>query len=262
MRFLCAALALIFAAGAAGSAAALARRTHAPTLAAVSLPLAVEGQECRLMELVQHRLPEIQAEIVGWREAQASIRKLLRVRQAVTTESPQPAPAGPAESALSTQLDRLLTILQAETHNLRALEPFVAQAARALVGLPSRWPVRAGVSSEFGHRRSPWSGLPEFHEGIDIMANPGTRVLAPSSGSVAFVGSTHDYGNTILLDHGNEIRTRFGHLERITVSRGQKVERGEIIALSGNTGRSTGPHLHYEIIVRGRPVNPRPYLSE
>jgi murein DD-endopeptidase MepM/ murein hydrolase activator NlpD len=261
-RLLWAGLALALAAGVAGSGATLARRGHVATAAAVSLPLSLEERQCGLLELVQQRLPELQAEIAGWREAQASIRKVLRVRQAMATEPEEPPRAGAMESVISRQLDRLLTIVQNEARNLRALEPFAAQAARALAGLPSRWPVRAAVSSEFGRRRSPWSGSLEFHEGIDIVARPGTRVVAPSSGSVAFVGSTPEYGNTVLLDHGNEIRTRFSHLERVTVSTGQTVERGQPIALSGNTGRSTGPHLHYEIIVRGRPVNPRHYLAE
>ena len=86
--------------------------------------------------------------------------------------------------------------------------------------------------------------------------------MAPSAGRVAFVGSTREYGNTLDLDHGNQVRTRFGHLERVTVAMGQQVERGQPIAFTGNTGRTTGPHLHYEVIVRGRPVDPRPYLSE
>ncbi len=147
-------------------------------------------------------------------------------------------------------------------HNLRALEPYVTQAARALAGLPSRWPVRAAVSSEFGRRTSPWTGSSEFHRGIDIAARLGTRVLAPSPGNVAFIGKSPDYGNTVILDHGNDVRTLFGHLERATVTEGERVEQGQAIALSGNSGHSTGPHLHYEVSVRGRPVNPRPYLSE
>ena len=79
---------------------------------------------------------------------------------------------------------------------------------------------------------------------------------------MAFIGKSPEYGNTVILDHGNEVRTLFGHLERATVTVGERVEQGQAIALSGNTGHSTGPHLHYEVSVRGRPVNPRPYLSE
>ena len=149
-----------------------------------------------------------------------------------------------------------------EVQNLRALEPYVAQAARALAGLPSRWPVRAVVSSEFGRRISPWSGSSEFHRGIDIAAGSGTKVIAPSPGNVAFVGASPEYGNTLVLDHGNEVRSLFGHLQQATVKVGERVERGQAIALSGNTGHTTGPHLHYEVTVRGRPVNPRAYLVD
>jgi murein DD-endopeptidase MepM/ murein hydrolase activator NlpD len=270
VRALCAGLVVMLVASVAGGVATVNRPSlqspsplSAPSLAAASLavplPSSAGEQPCGLVALVEQRLPAIESEIAGWREAQAGIRKALRVRQAVA-ETVEPAESN--GSLLTNQLDRLLTIIHAEARNLRALEPFVAQAARALAGLPSRWPVRAAVSSEFGHRLSPWSRAPEFHEGIDIVAKTGTRVVAPSAGRVAFVGSTAEYGNTLLLDHGNEIRTRFGHLERVSVVTGQQVERGQPIAITGNTGRTTGPHLHYEVIVRGRPVNPRPYLAE
>lgn len=261
-RLLGVALAVVVALSVAGGALTRFRQGPVAAAAVVTAPPAQDEQQRALLELVQQRLPEIQAELAGWREAQAGLRKTLRVRQSAPNEAAEP-PAGPAtDSALPAQLDRLLATVQTEARSLRALEPFVAQAARALAGLPARWPVRAAVSSGFGPRLSPWSGSPEFHEGIDIAANTGTKVLAPSAGRVAFVGSTPEYGNTVVLDHGNEIRTRFGHLERATVAVGERVEGGQLIALSGNTGRTTGPHLHYEVMVRGRHVNPRPYLSD
>jgi len=231
--------------------------------AAVAIPVdsTLREQPCEMLALVEQRLPALESEISALSEAQASIRKLFRVRQTII-ETAERAETGGSEALLASQLDRLLMVIHAEAKNVRALEPFVAQAARALAGLPSRWPVRAAITSQFGQRLSPWSRTTEFHEGIDLAARPGTRVLAPSDGRVALVGNTPEYGNTVDLDHGNHIRTRFGHLERVTVAMGQQVERGQPIAISGNTGRTTGPHLHYEVIVRGRPVDPRPYLSE
>jgi murein DD-endopeptidase MepM/ murein hydrolase activator NlpD len=126
--------------------------------------------------------------------------------------------------------------------------------------LPSRWPIRGVVNSEFGRRVSLWTGAPEYHSGLDIAAGIGTPVKAPAPGVVVFSGTMPDYGTTLVLDHGSEIKTLYGHLQKIQVLPGQKVERGQQIALSGNTGRTSGPHLHYEITVQGQPVNPRGYL--
>jgi murein DD-endopeptidase MepM/ murein hydrolase activator NlpD len=271
--------ALVFFSGVAGGAAAVAHRWRPPVVAAVAAPVVAapsspspsspsppspSDDQRELLDAVKLRIGEIHAEIANWHEAQASLRKDLRMRQSALADAPDAAAdeSLPPQAAITAQLDNLLTTVRAETKSLRGLEPFVGQVVRTLAALPLRWPVRAAVSSEFGRRRSPWSGESEFHDGIDIAAHEGTRVLAPSAGRVAFVGATPEYGNTLVLDHGNSIRTRFGHLERAMVKMGQRVERGQAVALTGNTGRSTGPHLHYEILVQGHPVNPRQYLRE
>ena len=88
----------------------------------------------------------------------------------------------------------------------------------------------------------------------------GTPVHAPAAGTVVVAGPAHEYGTAVMLDHGQDIRTLYGHLSKVSVRPGQKVERGTLLAFSGNTGRSSGPHLHYEIFVKGQPVNPRAYL--
>ena len=100
----------------------------------------------------------------------------------------------------------------------------------------------------------------EFHSGIDIKAQMGTPVHAPAAGTVVVAGPAHEYGTAVMLDHGQDIKTLYGHLSKVSVRPGQKVERGMLLAFSGNTGRSSGPHLHYEIFVKGQPVNPRAYL--
>jgi len=116
------------------------------------------------------------------------------------------------------------------------------------------------VNSEFGTRTSLGGKAREFHGGIDIGAERGTLIRAPASGTVAFAGTQAEYGITVILDHGQDIRTVYGHLSKLHVKAGQTVERGTLIGLTGNTGRSTGPHLHYEVLVKGQPVNPRAYL--
>jgi murein DD-endopeptidase MepM/ murein hydrolase activator NlpD len=138
----------------------------------------------------------------------------------------------------------------------------MSRAAEALAALPSRWPVRGRVNSEFGPRASPWGGEKrgEFHSGIDIGARIGTPVKAPARGTVLFAGRVPEYGISLVIDHGNDIKSLYGHLSRLLVTQSQRVERGQTVALTGNTGRSSGPHLHYEILVLGRAVNPRTYL--
>ena len=162
--------------------------------------------------------------------------------------------------ALSQELDLLTATVNEEGQNLRALERFMVKAGRVLAALPSRWPVRGAVNSEYGRRLSPWSGAPEFHSGIDIASERGFPVKAPAPGTIVFAGTQAQYGNTVILDHGNDIKSLYGHLQKIQVTQGQRVERGQVIALSGNTGKTTGPHVHYEILVKGQAVNPRGYL--
>jgi murein DD-endopeptidase MepM/ murein hydrolase activator NlpD len=118
------------------------------------------------------------------------------------------------------------------------------------------------VNSDFGKRASPWGQTPEFHSGIDIGAPIGTPVRAPAPGTVIYAGTHPEYGITIILDHGNDTKSLYGHLSRLHVTANQRVQRGEVIGLTGNTGRSSGPHLHYEILVKGQSVNPTSYIWE
>lgn len=115
------------------------------------------------------------------------------------------------------------------------------------------------MASGYGYRRDPVYGTTKFHEGMDFSAPIGTPVYATGNGTVVEAGWQSGYGNTVEIDHGYNYRTRFAHLSKINVHKGQKVERGETIGLVGNTGKSTGPHLHYEVRLRGVPQNPVNY---
>jgi murein DD-endopeptidase MepM/ murein hydrolase activator NlpD len=228
--------------------------------------LSVEQRQ--LLEMLGRRVAEIQSEIASWRRLHTRIWEPLGPE---TSRGPDRHgvgggnPAGEAEvgvGAVSGQIDRLAAGVSEDGQKLRALEQLMARIGRSLGSLPSRWPVRGAVNSEFGRRVSPWTSLPEHHSGMDIAAEIGTPVRAPAPGTVSFAGSVADYGTTVVIDHGHDIKTLFGHLERIHVASGQKVDRGQQIALTGNTGKTSGPHLHYEITVRGQAVNPRAYLWE
>lgn len=131
---------------------------------------------------------------------------------------------------------------------------------KTVQSLPLGAPVGGTVSSLFGRRIDPMNGLAAFHEGVDIRDARGTRVKAPAAGTV--IQSTFDggYGNFIVLDHGNHFRTRYLHLQKSLVRPGDSVKRGEVIGLVGNTGRSTGAHLHYEVSYRDRPLDPLKFM--
>jgi murein DD-endopeptidase MepM/ murein hydrolase activator NlpD len=125
---------------------------------------------------------------------------------------------------------------------------------------PSLWPVMGRLMSPFGSRSDPFSGEGAFHKGVDISAPYGNRIVAPADGEVSFASFMSGYGRMVAIDHGHGITTRYGHLSAFSVVEGQMVRRGETIGYVGMSGRSTGPHLHYEVWVRHTPVNPYKYL--
>lgn len=125
---------------------------------------------------------------------------------------------------------------------------------------PSLWPVEGPVTGSFGERIDPFNGEGAFHSGIDISASYGQPVVAPADGVVTFADFMGGYGRAIVLDHGHGITTRYGHLANFAVTTGQYVHRGDTIGYVGLSGRSTGPHLHYEVRINDTPVNPHKYL--
>lgn len=131
-----------------------------------------------------------------------------------------------------------------------------------LISIPSVQPIaEMRFTSNFGIRSDPFRGTAAFHAGVDIPCTTGTAVYATADGTIDKAERSGGYGNLVEIDHGRGIQTRFGHLSKILVTAGQKVKRGQLIALSGSTGRSTGPHLHYEVRIDGRAVNPMPFLT-
>jgi len=125
---------------------------------------------------------------------------------------------------------------------------------------PSMWPLEGRLGSSFGQREDPFNGEGAFHSGIDIDAPYGTPVRAPADGDVEEAGMAAGYGREIVLSHGHDVSTIYGHLSALAVSPGQHVTRGQIIGYVGQSGRATGPHLHYEVRVHNVPVNPHKYL--
>jgi murein DD-endopeptidase MepM/ murein hydrolase activator NlpD len=157
---------------------------------------------------------------------------------------------------------RAQSALDCATSTLAAVEQAVALHEARWQAFPGRWPVTRGhLGSPFGNRIDPFTRRPSFHPGVDLVAPIGTPILAAAGGRVIYAGPKTGYGNTVEIDHGYGFITRYGHASKIDVRVGQWVQPNQHIADVGSTGRSTGPHLHFEVIVAGQPVDPAGYLA-
>ena len=162
------------------------------------------------------------------------------------------------------QIDELSRASIHQQNEFESLLRSLEDQQNLLAATPAIRPISRGekswVTSSFGFRQSPFTGQREFHQGYDISAREGTPVLATADGVVIFVGRKGLLGNTVIVDHGHGLVTRYGHCQKFLKKRGEKVKRWEPIAQIGNTGRSTGPHVHYEVRLNGVPVNPTNYI--
>jgi murein DD-endopeptidase MepM/ murein hydrolase activator NlpD len=160
------------------------------------------------------------------------------------------------------RLDDLQMRLQFDENRLAVMESMLTDKKVSNTMFPDAWPVKGGwMSSLFGYRSDPFSGKKAFHSGIDIAARRGSPIQAAAAGVVVQVGKRAGYGESVVLQHADGFTTRYAHADKILVDPGQKVEKGEPIALVGSTGRSTGPHLHFEVIQEGRRVDPKKFLQ-
>lgn len=172
-----------------------------------------------------------------------------------TTARGRGGPARPIES------DATLAELERKTARLERRMWVYQEMVSSGGMIPSLWPVEGSLEGGFGGRRNPFGGRGwEYHEGQDIDADHGAPVMAAGSGRVTTAGRQRGYGNVVYIDHGAGLSTRYGHLSQINVAVGQMVTRGQKIGLVGSTGRSTGPHLHYEVRINHQPVDPKRYL--
>jgi len=161
--------------------------------------------------------------------------------------------------AINEKLDSLILAAKTENEYLAETREKIEENKDILGHTPSIWPMHGYISSGFGKRLDPFTGIWKMHEGIDICAAKGTPVRATADGRVRFAGWYHGYGKTIKLNH-TYYNTRYAHLDEIKVRPGQKVKRGDIIGTCGRSGYTTGVHLHYEVRVSGKPVDPKKYL--
>lgn len=166
-------------------------------------------------------------------------------------------------SELVTQMDKLALTLQDRSEQLDVLESMmIANHVQAEFRPEGRPANTTFITSTFGVRTDPFTGEQTFHKGVDLAGSEGEPVVATAAGVVTWAGERGGYGNMVEIDHGNGLVTRYGHNERVVVKVGQTVRRGQEIALLGSTGRSTGPHVHFEVLVNGHQVDPMKYLNK
>ena len=159
-------------------------------------------------------------------------------------------------------LDDMSRLVDDRSEKLGVLDSFFMDDRLARKTVPTTMPVTGGYySSNYGYRLDPITGHSEFHTGVDIVAGIGTKVMAAAGGVVSFSGTMPEYGNVVDVDHDNGLTSRYAHLSKRLVKAGDVVMKGQLIALVGNTGRTTGPHLHFEVREKGIPLNPNKFLA-
>ncbi len=163
---------------------------------------------------------------------------------------------------LAIRIDRAIRETQLREQSVIDLWELLSERQNLLAATPNIRPARGWSTSKFGYRMSPFTGRASFHSGLDLAAAPGSPVFAPADGVISFVGYDDGYGKQVAIDHGYGVTTRYGHLSTSYVQMGQRVARWDVVAAVGSSGRSTGPHLHYEVRVNGVPRNPALYILD
>jgi murein DD-endopeptidase MepM/ murein hydrolase activator NlpD len=167
-----------------------------------------------------------------------------------------PRVAGSSEDTFGVLRDILYTL----ESRLQVVQPGVERRQALASATPSIWPAKGWLNDGFGGRRDPFTGGADYHPGLDISAERGDPVLATANGTISAAQRSGAYGNMIVIEHGFGISTRYAHLDAFSVRPGDAVRRGDVIGYAGSTGRSTGDHLHYEVLVYGRHLNPLQFL--
>lgn len=160
------------------------------------------------------------------------------------------------------RIDKAVRETQLKEQSVIDLWESLSERQSLINATPNIKPARGWLTSRFGYRMSPFTGKAAMHAGLDIAAAPGSPVYAPADGVVSYAGYDQGYGKLVSIDHGYGVSTRFGHTSQIYVQVGQKVSKWDVVAAVGNTGRSTGPHLHYEVRINGTPVDPINFILD
>lgn len=165
-------------------------------------------------------------------------------------------------ASLVVRIDKAVKETQLKEQSVIDLWESLSERQSLLNSTPNIKPAKGWITSRFGYRVSPFSGKTALHAGLDIAAAPGSPVYAPADGVVVFASYDESYGKLISIDYGYGVTTRFGHLSQLYVQAGQRISKWDVVGAVGNTGRSTGPHLHYEVRINGTAVDPLNYILD
>ncbi len=222
-----------------------------------AMHLRVENENRRLRSENERQQRELNKLSNRVEAVEDTSRKLAEKSGVMAANTAIPGAGGPAMPVESESLAELESKMNQIEKDLRRFEREIGNSHT-----PSIWPVAGTLESGFGGRRNPFGGSSyEFHSGQDIEAEWGAPVIAGANGTVTFSGWQNGYGQLVVIDHGGGLTTRYGHLSALAASVGQLIHRGEFLGRVGSTGRSTGPHLHYEVRINDQPVNPVQYLQ-
>jgi murein DD-endopeptidase MepM/ murein hydrolase activator NlpD len=244
---------------------------------------ALAAQRARLEDMRRHSEAHLNALALKLGQMQAQVLRLNALGTRLTRMAgldarefnfaQEPAMGGPEKRASAAAgapapdvlgaLDRLGADIDRQRERLMALESLLLDRKVSAAVTPSGWPVDGGwVSSGFGLRTDPFTGRSSHHEGVDIASRQGSQILAMGDGIVSYAGEKVGYGLMVELTHESGLVTRYAHTHSTLVKEGDRIAKGQAIALVGSSGRSTGPHLHFEVVRNGVAVNPRTYLRE
>lgn len=231
-------------------------------------------EQRRQLTGISGRIDEISDDLERVRNFDAKLRIMMNMEKDV------PETSGPAATSFARtyvpmhrqelavrKIQEFLSALQESARLEEVVQQDLLRALRehkdTLASLPTIWPTTGFISSSFGSRSSPFGGgRVQFHKGLDISARSGTPVVATAEGTVQQAGRDGAYGNSVEVNHGSGIVTKYAHMQRFVVEQGQWVRRGQVVGYVGMTGRATGPHLHYEVRLNGVPVNPMRYILD
>ena len=227
------------------------------------------------IELLAAKVDVLQSNIVGLQKLERKVKVMAKFKDSKTLKGERFASIGgstdldPAPEISPDRLarevnDQVETLYLASINQKQSLEGLLnslKSRENLLACMPSVRPCKGWISSAFGSRTSPFSGYREFHKGLDIANDQGTEIYSTADGVVTFAGPKDSFGNMVVLDHGYGMITKYAHVSKILVKKGEYVNRKDAVALMGDSGRSTGPHLHYEVLLNGIHVNPLNYIN-
>jgi len=228
--------------------------------------LRVENQsQMREMQRLALNLADLRKEMVVLAQNDAKVRVMAKLSGPkgdlmTGVGGPLEMDSGDSISELQKQIDDIRMAIDLRRDSQEEVQGFLNDQRSFLGAKPQGWPTKGWLTSSFGMRKSPFSGRMKMHEGLDIAARTGTPVYATADGVVSRAETAPGYGKLVVIDHGYGYRTYYGHNSQIFVKVGQRVKRGDKITAVGNTGTSTGSHVHYEVRLNGVPLNPHKFI--